>query len=85
MLVGLGWQSGRDSTFSCSGEMDVPVTFPGRPLRHSLTDRKAVIKQFLPFKKWVGMVVLMGSPWNSGHSKPVFKKKSNYQNSHVFV
>lgn len=44
---------GRDCTFSCFGKLDVPAIFPAHPLGHSHD-----YVQTLPFKKWMGMVVL---------------------------
>lgn len=51
VLAGLGWQSGGDSTFSCSGEMDVPAMFLDHPLGYSLTDRNAITTHSLCLSK----------------------------------
>lgn len=55
-ISSLWWQSGRN----CFGEMEVSAMFPGHPLGHSHD-----YAQTLPFKKWMGMVVLMRNHWKS--------------------
>lgn len=73
MLAGLGWQSGRDSTFSCSGETDVPATCLRLPLGHGLTDRKDMIMHSLCLSKngweWRYFWEATGNP---GHGKSIF-------------
>lgn len=81
VLAGLGWKSGRDSTFSCLGETDVLAMFPGHPLGRNLTDRKAMITH---------SPCLLKSGWEwwclwEATGNLFLKKNPNYLNNRGFV